>query len=217
MTDTATIAQPEAATAALIPPPTASLPVPAQAATNPSRLEVMNDGRPRAAQDADTLISPSVLNGMVAQAFGGAVSGGTLETDMTAVAKAIQARAAAVSRGDLALIEETLTAQAIALNAVFVDMMRRAGECIGKPSFETLTRLALKAQAQSRATCQTIAEMKNPRPVYVGQGNFSGGGPQQVVNHPDKPKRSRRSARTRAREAKKPKGKNKLLARRGRG
>ena len=47
---------------------------------------------------------------------------------------------------------------------------------------ETYMKLALKAQTQCRTTLQTLAEVKNPRPVaFVKQANISNG-PQQVNN-----------------------------------
>jgi hypothetical protein len=45
-------------------------------------------------------------------------------------------------------------------------------------------RLALKAQSQCRATIETLAEIKNPKPVaFVQQANIANG-PQQVNNGP---------------------------------
>lgn len=52
--------------------------------------------------------------------------------------------------------------------------------------FQAYLGLALKAQAQCRATLEALAEIKNPRPMaFVKQANISGG-PQQVNNgmHP---------------------------------
>ena len=47
---------------------------------------------------------------------------------------------------------------------------------------ESYLRLALKAQAQSRATVEALAEMKNPHPVsFVKQANIAHGN-QQVNN-----------------------------------
>jgi hypothetical protein len=51
-------------------------------------------------------------------------------------------------------------------------------------------RLALKAQSQCRATIETIAEMKNPKPIaFVQQANIAHG-PQQVNNTANKPIRA---------------------------
>ena len=48
-------------------------------------------------------------------------------------------------------------------------------------------RLALKAQAQCRATIETLAALKNPPIVIARQANISNG-PQQVNNGPAVPR-----------------------------
>lgn len=89
----------------------------------------------------------------------------------------------AVNRGDFALAERMLNAQAVVLNTMFAELARRAalnmGEHLG--ACETYMRLALKAQAQCRATVETLSEMKNPPVVFARQANISNG-PQQVNN-----------------------------------
>jgi len=49
-------------------------------------------------------------------------------------------------------------------------------------AMERYMRLAFKAQSLSRATLETLAEMKNPTTVFAQQANISNGGPQQVNN-----------------------------------
>ena len=46
---------------------------------------------------------------------------------------------------------------------------------------DRLTRLALKAQAQCRATIETLTLIKNPTTVFASQANIAHG-PQQVNN-----------------------------------
>jgi hypothetical protein len=79
-----------------------------------------------------------------------------------------------------------LAAQAVALDSIFHDLARRSAANMGQyvEAAETYMRLALKAQAQSRATMETLAEIKNPRQIaFVGQANVAHG-PQQVNNGP---------------------------------
>ena len=58
---------------------------------------------------------------------------------------------------------------------------------------ETYLRLALRAQAQCRATLETLAVIKNPQPVaFVRQANIANG-PQQVNNAPAQPGESSRA------------------------
>jgi hypothetical protein len=86
--------------------------------------------------------------------------------------------------GNMREPEALLYGQAVALQTIFTSLSRRAalnaGEYMG--ATETYLRLALKAQAQCRATLETLHEVKNPRPVaFVQQANISHG-PQQVNN-----------------------------------
>ena len=93
-------------------------------------------------------------------------------------------RATQMKAGDLSIVEDTLTAQAATLDAIFTELARRAAANMGEylSATETYLRLALKAQAQCRTTLETLAEIKNPRPVaFVRQANIANG-PQQVNN-----------------------------------
>lgn len=86
--------------------------------------------------------------------------------------------------GDMQAPEAMLYGQAVALQTIFTSLSRRAALNVGEymDATERYLRLALKAQAQCRATLETLAEMKNPRPVaFVHQANIANG-PQQVNN-----------------------------------
>jgi hypothetical protein len=75
---------------------------------------------------------------------------------------------------NLSNIEETLAAQAITLNSIFNEMALRAAANMGNniQLTETYLRMALKAQAQSRSTMETLAEVKFPKsPTFVKQQN----------------------------------------------
>lgn len=89
-----------------------------------------------------------------------------------------------VARGDLARVTAILTAQSHTLDAMFNQLAARAAINFpqGFEAAERYMRLALKAQAQCRATLEAIAEIKSPRPVFVQQANIANGGPQQVNN-----------------------------------
>jgi hypothetical protein len=88
--------------------------------------------------------------------------------------------------GDLSRSEAMLMSQATTLNALFHSLTGWALNHVkegGNPAyFETNVRLAFKAQSQSRATIETLAEIQNPRQVaFVQQANIAGGN-QQVNN-----------------------------------
>lgn len=79
--------------------------------------------------------------------------------------------------GDLKTQREMLVSQSFALHSLFTELTRRAalnlGESLG--AVETYARLALKAQAQSRATVEALERLVNGREqtvrhVHVNQG-----------------------------------------------
>jgi hypothetical protein len=84
--------------------------------------------------------------------------------------------------GDLSELESMLIGQAMALQTIFTSLARRAQAQQYQRNLEAFLSLALKAQAQSRATIQAVVELKYPRQVaFVKQANISQG-PQQVNN-----------------------------------
>ena len=89
---------------------------------------------------------------------------------------------ALVSSGDLKRAEAILTTQAHTLDAIFHNLARRAQGAEHLNQLDANLRLALKAQAQCRATLEALAAIKNPQPVsFVRQANIAHG-PQQVNN-----------------------------------
>jgi hypothetical protein len=76
-----------------------------------------------------------------------------------------------------------LVGQAHSLDAIFTELARRSAANMGEyiEASEKYMRLALKAQAQCRATIETLAALKNPPVVIARQANISAG-PQQVNN-----------------------------------
>ncbi|MES2355197.1 MAG: hypothetical protein V4568_12515 [Pseudomonadota bacterium] len=106
------------------------------------------------------------------------------EIDLTEAASVMKEKTDKVKGGDLSEIEATLITQAATLDAIFNELARRAALNMGEylSATESYLRLALKAQGQCRATLETLAEIKNPRPVaFVKQANIANG-PQQVNN-----------------------------------
>lgn len=82
--------------------------------------------------------------------------------------------------GNMARTERMLANQLLTLDAMFHNLARRAYRQEQFKGIEVLTRLALKAQSQARATAETLGMLKNPMP-YIKQANIAHG-PQQVNN-----------------------------------
>ena len=106
--------------------------------------------------------------------------------DVNVLALELAAQVKAVNQGDMLRTEGILISQAQALDAIFVNLMRRSMNQTNAAHWEMYMRMGMKAQSQCRATLQALAEMKNPRPVaFVKQANINNGGHQQVNNGVD--------------------------------
>ncbi len=87
-----------------------------------------------------------------------------------------------VNQGNLESVEKILIVQAHTLNVMFNNLAYRASRNDGVDLFESLMRLAFKAQSQCRTTLETLAKIKNPPQVaFVKQANI--GHNQQVNNN----------------------------------
>jgi hypothetical protein len=129
---------------------------------------------------ADTAIHPAVNAAATVLAFAKGTFG---PVGITEAFEAINDNVDAVKAGNFSGPEAMLLGQAHALNAVFTELARRSALNMGEyiEASEKYMRLALKAQAQCRATIETLSAIKNPPLVIAKQANISNG-PQQVNN-----------------------------------
>ena len=111
--------------------------------------------------------------------------------DVTELAGVLGDSVKRVRSGDMAGPEAMLASQAQTLDAIFTELARRSALNMGEyiEASEKYLRLALKAQAQCRATVETLATIKNPPLVIAKQANISAG-PQQA-NNGAKPSRAK--------------------------
>ena len=146
------------------------------------RLEMSAEkGKTRERLLAEVAAQGLVVNASTAMRFVQAEFGDLSLTDMV---MSLRESGEAINRNDMTVAERMLYAQVVALNAMFGEMARVAHANMFKvPDVaDRYMRLALKAQAQSRATVEALAEMKNPRPVaFVKQANIAHGN--QQVNY----------------------------------
>jgi hypothetical protein len=104
------------------------------------------------------------------------------EADLQELCTDLDKRVDKIKGGDMSSVEAMLFGQAKVLETMFTSLARRAANNEGLKQFQCNLTLALKAQAQCRATLEALAEIKNPRPVqFVKQANMTTG-PQQVNN-----------------------------------
>ena len=153
-------------------------------ATDPKVAKPTNSEKVGLSQDAllaEVAMSAAVTGTAVVAEFSKSIVG---KVDLTQTFSVLSAKVAAVHRGDLREAEAILTAQALALNAIFAQMAVYSGLNIehSLDVADRLMRLALKAQGQCRATFETLAAIKNPpAAVFARQANIAHG-PQQVNN-----------------------------------
>ena len=104
------------------------------------------------------------------------------EADLAELIQDLDKRIDKIKDGDMSSVEAMLFGQAKVLETMFTSLARRAANNDGLKQFQVNLSLALKAQAQCRATLEALSEIKNPRPVqFVKQANMTTG-PQQVNN-----------------------------------
>jgi hypothetical protein len=103
--------------------------------------------------------------------------------DASAMLAELRAAQRAVNEGDLSTAEAMLMAQAVGLQALYVRLIERAMEQEWIPHFETLMRLGLKAQAQSRLAIEAVATLKHGPAIMARNAQVNvAHGPQQVNN-----------------------------------
>lgn len=126
----------------------------------------------------EIVLSPTVQSAVAIEAW--AKFAGTV--DLVGLVSNLHERIKKVQGGDMQPIEAMLFGQAMTLETMFTSLARRAAANDGLKQFQVNLTLALKAQAQCRATLEALAEIRNPRPVaFVKQANISGGH-QQINN-----------------------------------
>lgn len=104
--------------------------------------------------------------------------------DIPALCDEIRARATEVAGGDTSRLEAMLFGQSEALQFLWVWLLEKAMVQEQSVHHDALMRLALRAQAQSRASIETLMLAKNPQTIIARQANVTSG-PQQINNNLD--------------------------------
>lgn len=161
------------------PPTSKATPVPKELDLKPSE-----DHQPTAVDSArgKGLLAtvPSLNNAAVIESFQGNVMG--KDADLGAMIEMLENSVQNVSKDDLSGLEAMLVGQATALQTIFTSLARKAAIQDRLPQYQAYMSLALKAQAQSRATITALVDLKRPnQPAFIGQANLTTG-PQQVNN-----------------------------------
>ncbi|MDA8260818.1 MAG: hypothetical protein M0Z99_35155 [Betaproteobacteria bacterium] len=121
---------------------------------------------------------PTVMGLVATKAAAGSMLGDIDDAELLA---GTMLQVQAIKGGDLSSVEAMLYSQAKALEALFTRLVHRGMAQDNIAPFQVNMAMALKAQAQCRATLQTLVEAKQPRAVaFVKQANIA---QQQQVNN----------------------------------
>ena len=132
------------------------------------------------ADKARMAVKPCINGASVIQAYQANVMG--KDADMSVLIDQVRETFTEVKSGDLHTLEAMLISQAAALQTIFTSLALRAQSQEYQKHLESFLGLALKAQAQSRATISALVDLKYPRQAtFVKQANIANG-PQQVNN-----------------------------------
>ena len=135
---------------------------------------------------ARTVTSPECLSAAVIS-----MSRDLGAAQMTEMVAELKQQSAAIHDNDMSRPETMLIAQAHTLDSLFAHLSTQALTGTDLAKLERYMKLALRAQAQSRATLQTLGEIKSPKQVaFVGQANI--GNQVQVNNSNTAPTRTRK-------------------------
>ena len=163
---------------------------PADAATRVDSIRVKpQEGETIDHATARELLDPSTRHSITILPYIGCSLGNTFPMPNAAeFSDAIKVNAEKAQQGDLSFASRTLTAQALALDAIFGEFSRRSALNMSNhlEAAERYMRLALKAQANSRATLEALAKLHQPREQIVRHVHVSEGGQAIVaeqVNH----------------------------------
>ena len=139
------------------------------------QTETMPQTKARAATKA------SINAVLVVNAFQGNIMG--KDVDIGELVTTMQDKFKEVNDGDLSTLEAMLVGQATALQTMFTSLAVRAASQEYLKQYGLYMTLALKAQAQSRATISALVDLKYPKQAatFVKQANISNGH-QQVNN-----------------------------------
>ncbi len=126
----------------------------------------------------EVVLSPTIQNAVGVHAWSKFAG----EADLAETVADLREQVKEVQAGEMGRVEAMLYGQALTLQTIFTSLARKAVAQEYLKQFQVNLTLALKAQAQCRATLAALAEIKNPRPVsFVQQANIAHG-PQQVNN-----------------------------------
>lgn len=154
-------------------------PAPADKGPNNTHFVSKKGEETEARAIARSIIAPAFRHGMVnAQLLKSHMGDNPNAPGLGDYADALRDRGDLAAKGDLAFASRMLAAQASTLDTIFAEMARRMACNMGQNlgATETYARIALKAQANSRATLDALAKLHSPREQTVRHVHVNEGG-----------------------------------------
>ena len=113
---------------------------------------------------AEVTVRPAFRHSTLIRSIAAPLMGET-PADMWQVTEPVVDALRETAGGDLKLVSQMLTAQALTLDTLFTEFTHRAVNNMGQHphAFDRYAKLALKAQANSRATLEALARLHQPR------------------------------------------------------
>ena len=151
--------------------------------TTPIEMTTGAENQRQAKRDAlaKDMLEPYARHGLLAEQFAGAMLHATPKDEKADLGEyyvELHRAAKKAESGDLLIASRLLVAQAISLDGIFTEMARRGAANMREypQAMEIYMRLALKAQAGSRATLAELAKLHQPREQTVRHVHVNEGG-----------------------------------------
>lgn len=147
-------------------------------ASGKNTLEIeAKDGEDREERLAKIALGAGARHASIASSYAAGFFSDKHQTPIMASTAAIAVAMTAARNGDKAMPSDILSAQAVVLDTMFTELARRSAANIGQyiDAADRYMRLALRAQANCRATLEALAKLHQPREqtvkhVHVNQG-----------------------------------------------
>lgn len=149
-------------------------------------LEVKgDDGESREATIARLALTPGIRHAALGNSFAASLFSPNHSLAITDSAALFGDAMARARQGDKAFASDILAAQAMALDTMFTELAGRSFANLGQyvDAAERYMKLALKAQANCRATLEALAKLHQPREQIVKHVHVNEGGKAIVADH----------------------------------
>jgi hypothetical protein len=137
-----------------------------------------DDGRTNEQRIVDVTLAPSVNAALMVQDL----THRSNSLDLPALSWYFKNAGVVAAGGNLEQLQEMLAVQARALDLIFIDFARRAANAQTTERQDAFLKIAMKAQAQSRNTVESLAVIQHGPAIFAKQANVNRGGQQQVNN-----------------------------------